>query len=91
MSIVYLTIKVMPSSPEADLDAIEEATKKLITDYDANIAKVETEPVAFGLKALNFTFSMQEDKGDTEELEKQIEQVDDVQSVQVTDVRRAVG
>jgi translation elongation factor aEF-1 beta len=91
MATVYVTLRVMPSSPEADLETIEASVSDLIEDYEANLAKTETKPVAFGLKSIDFTFSMNEDKGDTEDLEEQIEDVDDVQSVQVTDVRRAVG
>lgn len=57
---------------------------------DGTIA-IKVEPVAFGLQALVFMFSVDEAKGGTEELEKKIAEMPGVSSVQVTDVRRAVG
>lgn len=98
MAIVIVTLKVMPSSPEEDLNPIREATVKLIAEFggkvgtmrDGTIA-IKEEPVAFGLKAVVFMFSMSEDIGGTEELEKKVAELPGVNSVQVTDVRRAVG
>ncbi len=81
----------MPDSPEADLDEIESRAKQMIEDFDANVSSTEHNPVAFGLKAVEIILSMDEDKGDTEDLEKEIEGIEEVQSVQVTDVRRAIG
>ena len=48
-------------------------------------------PIAFGLKALDILFVMDEAKGSTEELEKTVSQIEGVESVEVPDVRRAVG
>ena len=98
MAVVIVTMKVMPSSPEEGLNPIREATIKLITEFggqvgtlrDGTIA-IKEEPIAFGLKALVFMFSLSEELGGTEELEKKIAEVPGVNSVQVTDVRRAVG
>ncbi len=98
MAVVIVTMKVMPSSPEEDLNPIKEATTKLIADFggqvgtmrDGTIA-IKEEPVAFGLKAIVIMFSVSEEGGGTEELEKKISAIPGVNSVQVTDVRRAVG
>ena len=95
---VIVTMKVMPISPEEDLNPIREATTSLITEFggtvgmmrDGSIA-IKVEPVAFGLQALVFMFSMNEALGGTEELEAKITTIPGVNSVQVTDVRRAVG
>jgi len=72
-------------------DEITTLASEKIKGFDGNIAKTEIEPVAFGLKSLNIIFSMPEEKGDTEPLEKQISELPGVKSVQVTDVRRAIG
>ena len=53
--------------------------------------KVSVEPIAFGLKAVKIMFVMDEDKGSTDDLEADIETIDGVNSVEVTDVRRAIG
>lgn len=98
MAVVIVTMKVMPSSPDEDLNPIRDATTQLITEFggkvgmlrDGTIA-IKVEPVAFGLQALVFMFSVDEAKGGTEELEKKIMEIPGVSSAQVTDVRRAVG
>ena len=98
MAIVIITLKVMPSSPDEDLKPIQDVASKLIAEFggvigtmrDGTVA-IKAEPVAFGLQALVFMFSIDESMGGTEELEKKIAGLPGVSSVQVTDVRRAVG
>lgn len=92
MTQVIITLKVMPTSPETDLSKLEEETKKLIAGF-AGETEIRTsqEPVAFGLKAVKFTFVADEAKGGTDNLESQICSVEGVQSVEVADVRRAIG
>ena len=48
-------------------------------------------PVAFGISSLNLIFIMDESIGSTETLEKDISGIEGVNSVEVVDVRRAVG
>ncbi|MEK6837888.1 MAG: elongation factor 1-beta [Nanoarchaeota archaeon] len=91
MATVIITMKIMPSSPDEDLELIKTAAAKLIAEFGGTVGKVDVEPVAFGLKALVFMFAMAEDLGDTEEAEKKIAAISGVSSVQVTDVRRAIG
>lgn len=47
--------------------------------------------MAFGIKALILIFVMKEETGSTEPLEENIKNISAVQSVDVTDVRRAIG
>lgn len=91
MADVIVKIKVMPESPEVNLKDLIENIKKKITAFGGETHKVEEEPIAFGLVALNIIFIYDEKKGDSESLEKDIETIDKVQSVEVTDVRRAFG
>ena len=82
----------MPTSPEVDLDEIEAKAKEEIKAFcDTEQFKTEIEPVAFGLKAINLLFAMDEAKGSTDELENKIKEIEGVNSVEVVDVRRAVG
>lgn len=90
MADVIITLKIMPESPLVDLKKIEFLAKKEIEKI-GNVGKTEIVPIAFGLKALNIVFIMDEKKGDTEKLEKAIELIEGVGSVEVTDVRRAIG
>ncbi len=91
MASVIITVKIMPTSPDTDLKKVQDGAEKLITDYGAQFGKAEVEPIAFGLSALNIIFIMDESKGATDPLEDQLVELDGVQSVEVTDVRRAIG
>lgn len=92
MANVVVTLRIMPSSPKADLLKIESEAKKEIVEFcKSQELKVKIEPIAFGLKSIDIFFVMDEGKGSTEELEKKISYIDDVESVEVTDVRRAIG
>jgi elongation factor 1-beta len=92
MAHVIITLKIMPDSPEVDLAAVEEQAKKQIQGFAGKTeSKTEQEPIAFGLKALKMTFVMDESKGPTDALEEKIRAIEGVNSVEVVDVRRAVG
>lgn len=92
MARVVVTLKIMPQSTSPDFSRIEaEAKKEIIGFCSSKEFKTNIEPIAFGLNALNILFVMDESKGSTEELEKRISRIREVESVEVTDVRRAVG
>ena len=92
MAQVVVTIKIMPISPETDLDNIESQAKTKIIDFSqTKEIKTEQEPIAFGLKAVKIIFVMDENKGSTDSLEENIKKIDGVNSVEVIDVRRAIG
>ena len=81
----------MPNSPNADLKKIEAISKEKITKFGGEVGKVEIEPIAFGLNAVKLFFIMDESKGSTESLEDQILTINGVNSVEILDVRRAIG
>ena len=92
MADVIITLKIMPESPEIDLNSLEEQAKNHIKEFAGNAEfKTEQEPIAFGLKALKIIFVMDENKGSTESLEQKIKNVEGINSVEVVDVRRAIG
>lgn len=91
MAKVILTFKIMPESADFDLSKIEEKVKHCITEFGGDYGKSDIEPVAFGLKCLKTVFIMDESKGSTDDLEKEINDLDGVGSVEVVDVRRAIG
>ena len=90
-AVVIVSIKLMPDSPETDLGKMCDQAKKEISEFGGTVGKTEETPVAFGLKSLDIMFSMPEEKGSTEDLEKKLGTLPNVSSVQVLDVRRAVG
>ena len=92
MANVVITFRIMPESPEEDLARIEKEAKQKIQAYAGKgDTKTTITPLAFGLKSIDIIFIMDEKKGATDPLEKQIAGIAGVNSVEVTDVRRAVG
>ena len=91
MADVVVTLKIMPDSPEVDLKTIQEKASGFIKDFGGEVGKVEEEKVAFGITALKLIFVMDESKGSTESLEKQISDIEGVASAEAVDVRRAIG
>lgn len=92
MANVVITLKLMPEDVEVDLDALHREAKKTIHRYvGKGEIRAEQEPIAFGLKALRLTFVMDESKGGLDPLEDILRNLEGVQSVQVVDVRRAIG
>ncbi len=81
----------MPESPDVDLTKLEKQISEKVAEYGGEVGKTETEPVAFGLKALKVIFVSDESKGSTDELEENIKKIEGINSVEVIDVRRALG
>ena len=92
MANAIVTLKIMPETPDIDLDTLKDKIKKQIADFAGEgETKDELEPVAFGLKCLKIIFVMDENIGSTEDLENNICEIEGVQSAEVSDVRRALG
>ncbi|PIN75697.1 elongation factor 1-beta [Candidatus Woesearchaeota archaeon CG10_big_fil_rev_8_21_14_0_10_37_12] len=96
MASVVVTIKIMPTSPDVDLDNLYNQACTNIRNFvdekhkEDEIRK-QLEPIGFGLQALKLVFVMDESLGDTEKLEQTVLSLEQVESVEVTDVRRAIG
>lgn len=92
MAKVVVTIKIMPESPDVDLEALEKSALEKVAHFTGNMdTKTEIEPVAFGLKAVKITFVMDEAQGGPEPVEKDVCTLDGVMSCETVDVRRAIG
>ena len=92
MAKLIITLRIMPDSPEADLDNIEKEVIKEIKKFSGETElKKEIELIAFGLKALKIIFVSDESKSNLDELENNIKLINNVNSVEVIDVRRAIG
>jgi len=89
MGTVAVKMKIMPSSPEADLEQIKEEAKKILEDEEFHGTNFSEEPIAFGLKAVIVSFGGSEDK-EMESLQKKLEEIENVNSVNVLDMRRAL-
>ena len=90
MGSMNVKIKVMPSSVETNLEEIKNKTKDLIEKSGGKGVNFEEEPIAFGLKAVIVFFVCPEDQ-ELESLENEMKKIEDVNSVEVIDIRRAIG
>ena len=92
MANAIATIRIMPETVEVDLHKIEKQAMVMVKEFAGEgDTRVNIVPIAFGLKALDITFIMDESLGSPEPLELKIATIEGVNSVETTDVRRAVG
>ena len=92
MANAIVTVKIMPDSPDVNLDELEGKAMQLIKEFAGDTeTKTSQEPIAFGLKAINIIFVVDEAKGSPDVVAEKIAEIDDVNSCEVTDVRRAIG
>ena len=87
MGEVVATLKIMPESPDVDFEALKVAIQAAMP-AEAEFHKIEEEPIAFGLVALNLIFIIEDGEGGTESTEEAMAQLADVASVEITDTRR---
>ena len=90
MSIAAVKIKIMPDSPDTDMNKLEHNVKALLEKQGVKNPVFEIHPIAFGLKALIVLFGWPEEK-ELEELENELQTIEGVSSVQLLDIRRAIG
>ena len=90
MAVMAIKMRIMPASPETDLGALEKGIKKLVESAGGKNCTFSEEPVAFGLKAVIAFFAWPEEK-ELEILEADMRKIKNVNSVQITDMRRAFG
>ena len=92
MANAIATVKIMPASPEVNLEDLEAKAKEEIKNFAGEgDTKTEIEPVAFGLKAVKITFVMDESLGSPDAVSEKIDELEEVNSAEIVDVRRAVG
>ena len=87
MGKVAARMKVMPQSPEIDLDALQERLENSLPE-GAKISRVDRDDVAFGLVALLPTVIIPDDAGGSDAVEEAFSQVEGVESVKVDQVGR---
>ncbi len=87
MGEVLTTMKIMPDSPEEDLDAIK-ATIKSSMPEGAEIHEISEEPIAFGLVAIILNFITEDGEGGSEAVEEMVSAIDGVASIEITGVGR---
>ncbi|MEK6849758.1 MAG: elongation factor 1-beta [Nanoarchaeota archaeon] len=87
---VVLTYRVMPTSPELDIAKLQKDLHTLLAKESKGEPKFEVKPFAFGLKAVEVTFMMEESKG-CDAIEAEMKKVHGVENLEVVRLDRALG
>ncbi|WP_313695774.1 elongation factor 1-beta [Halorarum halobium] len=87
MGKVAAKMKVMPDSPELDLDDLQDKLEASLPE-GAEIRTVDREEVAFGLVAMLPMVVVPDGSGGTEAVEEAFSQVEGIESVKVEEVGR---
>jgi elongation factor 1-beta len=90
MGIALFQIKVMPESPEFNLEEIKNKAEKNISNLTGKITGFEERPIAFGLKALIVSIRISEDI-DGNKIEEALKSIEGVSSIDIIDYRRAIN
>lgn len=91
MSTAAIRFKVMPSSPDVDLEKLKADLKEATETFESGVfSEVEEQPIAFGLVALIITIALSESE-ESDAVENKFSGVENVSSVELIDYRRAVG
>ena len=91
MAQIIVSLRIMPEGVEINLDHLTDNIKEKVLSFGGEVGKVTVVPVAFGIRSLEIVFVMEESKGSTDKLEETIAGLPGVESVEVFDVRRALG
>ena len=78
MGTVGAKIKVLPNSPDSDIDKIKDEISKL-----CNVQNFEVKPFVFGMKAIFVTLTVDDGEGGIDSIIEKIEKIEDVSSVEV--------
>ncbi len=93
MAKAIVTLRIMPQSPEMDLEHIRKLAELKIDEFvgEHKLKQHEIKPVAFGLKSLDIFFMMDESQGSPDPVADDIATIEGVQSAEVTSVSRPMG
>ncbi len=87
MGEVLTTMKIMPESPDVDLEAIK-ATIKDSMPEGSELHDIKEEPIAFGLVAIILSFITEDGEGGSGPVEEMVSGIDGVASIEITGVGR---
>lgn len=92
MAKAIITFKLMPESPDVDLEAIKTQALE-IAEAAGSIGQMQTkiEPIAFGLKAVLVLAMYDVEGADFDGIAEKMGQIDGVQSAEVAKMDLALG
>ena len=92
MANAIITFKLMPESPDIDLEPIKEKALKIAKEAGA-IGQMQSkeEPIAFGLKALLVIAMYKVEGSDSEAVAAKMGEIEGIQSAEVAKMDLALG
>jgi len=82
MGSVAVIARVMPESPDVDLEKLKAALKKKVP----GIQDIREEPIGFGLKALKLAAVVNDAGGETDAIERSLAEVSGVERAEIVEV-----
>jgi elongation factor 1-beta len=79
---VAVILRVMPESPEVNLEELKKALKQKLP----SIQEMKEEPIGFGLKALKILAVVNDAGGETDAVEKALNEVAGVERAEIIEV-----
>ena len=87
MGEVGITYRILPESPETDLNELAKKVRETAEDK-AKLQGMQEKPIAFGLNALLIRVIIEDKEGGPDEIESALSNIPGVQSVEVMDMSR---
>jgi len=94
MGEMIIQLRVLPNSPEVNLEKLSANVKAKIAELVSSKVedmKTSIQDIAFGLKALNVYFVVDESIASLDDVENKVKEIEQVSSAEVVDMRRIVG
>ena len=92
MANAIITFKIMPESPDVELEKIKEEAKKIAKEAGAmGEMLVEEQPIAFGLKAVIVKAMYKVEGGEFDAIAGKMKDIEKVQSAEVANMDLALG
>ena len=82
MGSVAVIVRVMPESPDVNLEQLKKALKQTLP----GIQEIREEPIGFGLKALKLVAVVNDSGGETDAVEKSLSGVPGVERAEIIEV-----
>ena len=82
MGSVALILRVMPESPEVDLDRLTDEIRKKVP----GLMDVREEPIGFGLKALKIAVVVGDSANESDTVEAEINAIDGVERAEIIEL-----
>jgi elongation factor 1-beta len=82
MGSVAVILRVMPESPEVDLEKLKKALKEKLP----GIQDIKEEPIGFGLRALKLAAVVNDAGGETDAIEGKLNSIPGVERAEIVEV-----